>query len=380
MTATVGRPAPASRRGAGPWLWVGLALAVIVAVSAVGTYLISPRPGGRMDPNATGPDGAHAVVTLLRDRGVEVVVADSVEGVERAARSDALVLVAETQRIAADELLDRLAHLPSDLLLVAPGTRAREALAPDIRSGPARAVTRQPGCGLREAKRAGRVDLRTTATYVAMQGRAVRSCYDGALVRYHSEARTITVVGSASFMTNTDLAREGNAALALNLAGSRDRLVWYAPQHFEGGKSGTATISDLIPKGVTWLFWQLCVALALAALWKGRRLGPLVAESLPVVVRASETVEGLGRLYRSHRARDRAAAALRTATLRRLAPRLGLGPEPEPPAMAAAVTARIGGNPDWLRHTLFGPPPDSDDTLVALAHALDDIERQVTHS
>lgn len=380
MTSTVGRPAPVSPRMVRPWLWVGLALAVIVAVSAVGAYLTSPRPGGRMDPNATGPDGAHAVVTLLRDRGIEVVVADSVAGVERAARADALVLVAETQRIAGDELLDRLAHLPGDLLLVAPGSRVRKALAPDIRSGPVRAVTLQPGCGLREAKRAGPVDLGATATYVALQGQSVRSCYDGALVRYHSEARTITVIGSASFMTNTDLAREGNAALALNLAGSRDRLVWYAPQRLEGGKSGTGTISELIPQGVTWLFWQLCVALTLAALWKGRRLGPLVAESLPVVVRASETVEGLGRLYRSHRARDRAAAALRTGTLRRLTPRLGLGPGPEPPALVAAVTVRIGGHPDRVWHTLFGPAPDSDDTLVALAHALDDIERQVTHS
>jgi len=362
------------------WLWVVLALAVIVAVAAAGTYLGSPRPGGRMDPGATGPDGAHAVVALLRDRGVEVVDAETIADVAREARPDALVLVAETQRIADDELLDRLAHVPGDLLLVAPDSRARTALAPAIASGPARAFTAQPDCRMRAAERAGSVELRTTATYVAQQGRPVRSCYGGALVRYHHNGRTITVIGSASFMTNTDLAREGNAALALNLAGSRSRLIWYAPQRIEGGKPGTATISQLIPNNMRWLFWQLCLALALAALWKGRRLGRLVAEPLPVVVRASETVEGLGRLYRSRRARDRAAAALRTATLRRLAPRLGLGPAPEPPALAAAVAQRIGGDPDWLWHTLFGPEPDSDDALVRLAHALDDIERQVTDS
>ena len=76
---------------------------------------------------------------------------------------------------------------------------------------------------------------------------------------------------------------------------------------------------------VTWIVFQLCLAIALLALWQGRRLGPLVAERLPVVVRASETVEGRGRLYRSRRARDRAADALRTATLQRMLPRLGLG-------------------------------------------------------
>jgi hypothetical protein len=336
-----------------------------------------------MDPNATGPEGTHALMTLLRDRGVEVVVADTIDDVTREARPDSLVLVAETRRIAgpeAGELLDRLTRLPGDLLLVAPDARARKALTPDIRTGPVRAFTQAPGCSLREAERAGTVDLGTAATYAAAHGQSVRSCYDGALVRYRSEDRTITVIGSASFMTNTELAREGNAALAMNLAGFRERLIWYAPQHIEGATAGSATLLDLIPKNVTWLVWQLCVALTLAALWKGRRLGPLVAEPLPVVVRASETVEGLGRLYRSHRARDRAAAALRTATLRRLAPRLGLGPAPDPPALVAAVAQRTGAPPDWLGHLLFGAPPNSDDALVDLANTLDDIERQVTHS
>lgn len=365
------------------WLWLTLAVVVIVVVSAVGAYLTSPRPGGRMDPNATGPEGTHAVVTLLRDRGVEVVVADTLDDVTREARPDGLVLVAETQRIAgpeAGELLGRLARLPGDLLLMTPDARARKALTPDIRSGPARAFTDRPGCSLREAERAGTVDLGTTATYAAAQGLSVSSCYDGALVRYRSHDRTVTVVGSTSFMTNAGLAREGNAALAMNLAGSRNRLIWYAPQHVEGGKSGKATILGLIPENVSWLVWQLCVALALAALWRGRRLGPLVAERLPVVVRASETVEGLGRLYRSHRARDRAAAALRTATLRRLTPRLGLGSAPDPPALVAAMAQRTGVHPEWLGHLLFGSPPESDEALVGLAHALDDIERQVTGS
>lgn len=362
------------------WLWVAAALAVIVAVSAVGAYLTTPRPGGRMDPNATGPEGAHALVMLLRHRGVEVVAAGTVDDVTREARPGALVLVAQTPRITGSELMNRLAGLPGDLLLVAPDALARKALAPGIRTGPARAFTHHPDCSLREAQRAGPVDLRTTATYLAAQGRSVDSCYDGALVRYRDGTRTITVIGSETFMTNADLAREGNAALAMNLAGTSERLIWYAPQHIQGAESGKAAIAGLIPPGVRWLFWQLCVALALAALWKGRRLGPLVAEQLPVVVRASETVEGLGRLYRSHLARDRAAVALRTAALRRLAPRLGLGPGPEPPALVTAVSTRIGAHPDWLWHLLFGPPPESDDALVALAHALDDIERQVTHS
>ena len=126
-------------------------------------------------------------------------------------------------------------------------------------------------------------------------------------------------------------------------------MIWYAPQRVEGESAGAATVFDLIPDHVTWIVWQLCLVVALLALWKGRRVGPLVAEELPVVVRASETVEGRGRLYRSRRARDRAADALRTATLQRLLPRLGLGPNAarprcrRPSPSAAATTRRRWG-------------------------------------
>ena len=68
--------------------WVLLALIVVVGVSTVGTYLTAPRPGGRMDPASTSPDGAHALVSLLRDHGVDVVVADDIADVERAARPE----------------------------------------------------------------------------------------------------------------------------------------------------------------------------------------------------------------------------------------------------------------------------------------------------
>ena len=182
-------------------------------------------------------------------------------------------------------------------------------------------------------------------------------------------------------MMNEGLLEEGNAALAMNLAGTHPRVIWYAPQVSEGTDSGGgATISDLVPTQVTWLFWQLVLTVVLLALWKGRRVGPLVAERLPVVVRASETVEGRGRLYRSRRARDRAAEALRTSTLQRMRPRLGLGPTAEPSTVVQAVTARCGLNPLAVTHTLYGPAPATDADLVNLARELDDIERLVAQS
>jgi hypothetical protein len=361
--------------------WVVLAITVIVGIAVLSTYLTAPHPGGRMEPTSTSPDGARALVTLLRDHGVDVVAADDIAAVERAARPDSLILVAQTFHLIDDDLLRRLAAAPGDRLFVEPVARIREKLAPEIRlDGATTFGGARPDCDLREATRAGTVQFGLSDAYKAAGDVAVIRCYDGALVRYSDEGRTVTVLGTADFMTNSGLLEEGNAALAMNLAGSHPRLIWYAPQRSEGESEGGATISDLIPDHVTWIVLQLCLVVALLAVWKGRRIGPLVAEQLPVVVRASETVEGRGRLYRSRRASDRAAEALRTATLQRMLTRLGLGHNSAPPAVVQAVAERCALNPQAVAHTLFGPPPASEADLVTLAHDLDNIERQVAQS
>ncbi|ORW88179.1 hypothetical protein AWB92_22965 [Mycobacterium sp. IEC1808] len=380
MTAT--RPAaPMPVRRWRTWAWVVLTIVALAVIAGVSAYLTAPRPGARMDPKSTEPDGARALVTLLRDGGVEVVVADTVADVERAARPGTQILVAQSQYLTDTALLDRLGNAPGDLLLVEPTVRTREALMPGVRmSAGSMAFDKSPNCSLREADRAGTVRFGPSDTYRATDGRAMTSCYDGILIRYRDDGRIVTVVGSTDFMTNGSLLQAGNAALAMNLAGARPRLIWYAPHRVEGETSSPSSVSDLIPENVTWIVWQLCVVVLLVALWKGRRPGPLVAEELPVVVRASETVEGRGRLYRSRRARDRAAAALRAATIQRLLPRLGLGPGAPAPAVVATVARRSGADPGLVSYHLFGPPPATDHDLLQLARALDDIERQVTRT
>ena len=361
--------------------WVVLSLVVVVAVATLITYLTAPRLGGPMDPGSTSPDGTHALVTLLREHGVDVVEAPDVDAAESAARPDTLIVVLQTLQHLDDDVLHRLSNLPGDRLLVAPSTRTREALAPHITlAGSVPFGGSEPGCDMREATRSGAVQLGVSDEYEAVEDFPITRCYDGALVRYTDDGRTVTVIGSGDFMMNGGLLTDGNAALAMNLAGITPRVIWYAPQERQGESDAGADISDLIPPAVRWIVIQLCLVIALVALWQGRRLGPLVAERMPVVVRASETVEGRGRLYRSRRARDRAATALRTATLQRMLPRLGLSTTAEPPAVVQAVAQRSGQHAQTLAHTLFGPPPQTDDDLVHLARELDNIERQVAQS
>jgi uncharacterized protein DUF4350 len=362
--------------------WVLLTLVVIVGVATLSIYFTATRPGGPMDPESTSPEGARALVTILREHGVDVIAAGDIAAVEAAARPDTLILVAQTFYLS-DDALGRLAALPGDRLLVTPVSRTREQLAPEIRIGGATTFgDSKPGCELREATRAGEVQFGVGDAYEAAGNAPVTRCYGGALIRYAHNGREVTVVSDADFMSNSGLLKQGNAALAMNLTGSHPRLIWYAPQHTEGGgeSGGGAEIRDLIPDQVGWVVLQLCLVVALLGMWKGRRIGPLVAEQLPVVVRASETVEGRGRLYRSRRARDRAAEALRTAALQRMTPRIGLGHDAQSFAVATAVAERCGMSPHTVAHILFGPPPANDPDLVNLAHELDNIERQVAQS
>jgi hypothetical protein len=111
-----------------------------------------------------------------------------------------------------------------------------------------------------------------------------------------------------------------------------------------------------------------------------RRFGPLVFEPLPVLVRASETAEGHGRLYRSRRARGRAATALRSASVVRITTRTGLPQTASPEAVCRELARRTGRGEGEIHAMLFGPAPGDDAALVKLASDLDVLEGEVlTH-
>ena len=116
------------------------------------------------------------------------------------------------------------------------------------------------------------------------------------------------------------------------------------------------------------------MAFVVVAIWRGRRLGPILSEPLPVRVRAAETVEGHGRLYHRLAARDRAAEALRAGSIARLS--RAFGHAEDPLALSAAVARRTGRDPAEVRRLLFEAVPGSDDDLVNLARHLDRLEQE----
>ena len=111
----------------------------------------------------------------------------------------------------------------------------------------------------------------------------------------------------------------------------------------------------------------LGTAVLVLAFVRGRRMGALVVEPLPVVVRAVETTESRGRIYRRARDRARAAAVLRLGSTDRLARRLALPPHATE-AVQAAAAAASGMPPAQVAALLAGPPPTTDVELHTLAN------------
>jgi hypothetical protein len=182
-----------------------------------------------------------------------------------------------------------------------------------------------------------------------------------------------TVLGSADFMTNDRLADDGNAALALNLVGTQPAVVWWLPTpEF----TGTQPLTSLLPDAVWPLLAALVVVVVALAAWRGRRLGPVVVEPLPVAVRASETTEGRAQIYQRYRTRDQAAQHLRQRTRVLLVRRLGLPTASGADAVVAAAAHLTGRREDELLRLLYGPAPQDDHSLVTLAQHLSTLEQE----
>ncbi|MBB4914335.1 DUF4350 domain-containing protein [Streptosporangium saharense] len=373
-------------------LWRGgrgaLLAALLVVLVAVGGVLLSggQDPGRPLDPESTALTGSRGMAQLLRANGVRVVrvtsVTEAVTAAEGAQSAGGSTLLIGDTSFLDEEEVERLAAAPADRLVVGDQPYLT-LLAPGVNPGPAvRTRSREPGCSLPAAVKAGSAYLGGTTFTTPFGG---VGCYPAngspSLISYADEGRTVTVVGDGQFMSNLRLAEDGNAALATNLAGARPTLVWLvAPETPSESGAAPQSVYDLIPPAVGWAVVQLGVVVVLLALWQGRRLGPVVTERLPVVVRAAETVEGRARLYRARRARDRAVSALRTGFVDRVIPRLGLPATATPDAVVGAIVERTGQPAAYVGSALYGQAPADEAGLIAVAAYLDMLERQVRES
>ena len=359
QTATGPTARSVGRAARGPVL---IALGVAVVASLVSLTVTTQR-SGRLDPRAYDPDGSHALAALLGNQGAAVTVIETVEQV----RPGSTVVVPFPERLTTAELR-RLA--PSTLLLVGADNAALRALGDPVEAqGDSLDEVREPACDLPAAARAGRVRLGGPG-YTATGGVASTGCYasGGRAGLLLLPTRRHLLLASGTLLTNDALDEQGDASLALGLLADRPDIQWLLPKiDRAGATSDRRTLRQLLPRGLKDGLLELAAAVVLLALWRARRLGRVVVEPLPVVVRAAESVEGRSRLYRAARARDRAADALRGAARDRAVRRLALGGSATRGALLEAAAARTGVHPAELQDLLYGPAPGDDATLVRLA-------------
>ena len=342
-----------------------LVLLVVALVGAVVGLLGATGEGGRLDPDSYGPSGARAISALLRDGGAEVLRVDTVPA---ALAADGDVVVIPVPAALAESELQQLAG--RRMVVVGAVDEELEALGLPARvTGEAEVERRRPACDLAGAARAGDADL-GGLTYRGTGRGAVTGCY---AVRGEASLLGLddgsVLLGNGSLLTNDRLDDRGNAALALAVLGA-DRVVWLVPLPGRAVPSGGPTLRELIAPGVLVGAAQLLVVVAVLALWRARRLGRVVEEPLPVVVRAAEAVEGRGRLYRAAGARGQAAEALRAATRERLARRVGAPLGTPRASLVQVVAERTGEDPAAVDALLYGAAPGDDGALVRLGDAL----------
>lgn len=357
--------------------WVGIVLALLIAgvlTFRLETSLELPPP---LDPDSNAPDGARAVATILTDQGVDVAAADRLDAA--LSRGDGHTIVVTDARILDGDALDDLAGAAAHLVLANADLAGADAFFPDIAHGGYGSGEVAPDCALPVAQRAGAV----TAGRAYDAPGAQTACYpagDGAaLVQTTHGDATVTLIDGPAILANEHLAEAGNAALALGLLGAHERVVWYTPSAADAAPAaGPPTLHDIAPDWVTPVIVLGAIAAVAAGIWRGRRFGPLVAERLPVTVRASETLEGRARLYARSGDAAHAYEAISRGATRRIAVRLGLAPNATPQEVSLSAAAALGRPHDEILGILLARPQDDAELsdaghrIRALERALDD--------
>jgi hypothetical protein len=356
-------------------LLIGLALvaAVVVAV-VVGTGAQTSIP---MDPDNPGPDGARALARVLGDEGVDVEVARDADALEEIAVDDRTSVVVVLPYYLGTSTIDRLRDQTADahtVVVVGAGPGVSDLFGvPGGGTQVSLGEGRASGCGNRVYDG---LTLEVDTATVYPDG----ACFDGQGGSVVAEPEDgLVLFGADQALTNDQILRADNAAVALRLLGQDDRLVWYVPSLDDLLGEDGVSLQTLLPRWVRPGLWLGAVVMVTVVLWRARRFGALATEPLPVVVRAVETTRSLGRLYRRSGDREHAAASLRRAAVARCAERLRLGSATPADIVVREVARHTGRREDEVAALLSptGAVPSTDRDLITLASQLAELDREV---
>jgi hypothetical protein len=365
--------AVASREKSAGWrrpLLIGLTMLVVLIAISVLTRDDADvdKP---FDPRNPTRSGAQAVARVLDQHGVDVEIARGHAALLKAevGPDTAVVVTNPTQlgQSTLDELRDRTRS--AGALVVVGDAEVLGALF-DMEVGRSLSGPRAAHCDL---------DLARGLVVRSYGGRGLDAdgCFGSSGSQVLVNRDDVWLMTSPQSITNQHVLESDNGALALRLLGQERRLVWYVADAADTPASDGVRLSALLPPYLVPGLWLGAVAVLALVLWRGRRLGPLVTEPLPVVVRAAESTRSRGQIY--HRTRDRlhAGNVLVEASRRRLAEVLRLPRGTTLETLVIAVAARTGRDPRAVHEMLEVPLIGKDSQLVELGQRLTQLENEV---
>lgn len=358
-----------------------VAVALGLLVLGVLVWLVRPTGEGvALDPRGTGPTGTAAMLRTVEQLGAQVTV-----GAEAPpnAGDQTIVVLADRLDDATRDQVSRRVRDGARLVLFDP----RSPLNPVPVSGPLftdvfGVLGHEPACPLLD----GVVDRVESARWVVLAAGpdATARCFpvgDGeGLVVQPVGRGEVVVTGAVDALVNRTIGEAAHAQLAAALlvpeGSGRVTVVW------DAAIGGDTALLDLLPPGVRRGLWLLGGAAVLYALGRARRLGPPVAERLPVRVPASELALAIGDLLGRHGHREAAATRLRADLRDEVARALHVPRDTPADVLVELLGQRLedqGLDEEGLRVALLeGPVPD-DDALVAVASSLARVRARVRH-
>ena len=364
-------------------LWIVIATIVVLIGLVSVSISNAAKSADLMSADNPAPNGAKAVVEVLRHEGVRVTVTGTLSATRDAVRDPAhtTVFLYDPNVFLDVEQIRDVFGLAKTVVVLDPTYVMLGEISPDLVPIDTVRGTLTADCEVDAAAAAEEISAYGNGFRVVGDDPSVEPCFGSggdiySLVRVTSGPTTFTVLGATDALTNGVILENGNAALGLNLLGENRDLVWYVPTLADlGGDIPTA--GELSPPWVLPVTLIFFLSLITAAIWRGRRLGPLIIENLPVTVRASETMNGRARLYEKASARQHTLDSLRIGTIARLAKATGLPVLATVDEVIAASAAVAGMDPREVRRLLIDGDPTSDHALVGLSDDLLRLEERV---